>query len=136
MILDLLDLWPVVDGAAAEPDTTTSQDAHAERSWKDWEARVPITLALKDEQLNVILGATCAQECWNKSSVWHEGRDKGHIGRSLFRRYSGIGLARFVVCQSGPVGQESKAREEREGGLGHLPAWFEVQWAGLEGKRR
>ena len=42
-------------------------------------------------------------------------------------------LARFVVCLSGPVGQESKGRKERVGPL--LPAWFEVNLVGLEGEK-
>jgi hypothetical protein len=74
-ILELRDLWPVVDGTAVEPDKTTSPDTHAVWYRKDAEARIRIMLMLKRGPrgpLNSVLSATCAKDCWDKLSAWYK----------------------------------------------------------------
>jgi hypothetical protein len=87
MVLELHDLWPVVDGTAAEPDKATSPDAHATWYRKDVEARVRIMLTLKKGPrgpLNSVLGVTRAKECWDKLSAWFRCKANSHNAFRLF----------------------------------------------------
>ena len=57
-----------VNGTDKTPDTTTDPNGFAEWKSRDLKARAQIILALKDELLKSVLGATTARECWERVS--------------------------------------------------------------------
>ena len=78
MVLELRDLWHVVDGSKTKPTTNTDPDYE---DWisKDHKARAQITLTLKDEPLNSVLFSTNAKDCWDKLSERYEGKGEQKI---------------------------------------------------------
>jgi hypothetical protein len=79
MVLELRDLWVLVDGSKAKPDEKADATGYADWISKDREARAQITLTLKDEPLNSVLFATTAKECWDKLSERYEGKGEQKI---------------------------------------------------------
>ena len=79
MVLELRDLWTVVDGSKTKPDEKADATGHADWISKDREARAQITLTLKDEPLNSVLFATNAKDCWDKLSERYEGKGEQKI---------------------------------------------------------
>ena len=73
-VLDVRDLWLVVDGTFPRPNHTASHVEHVEWSSKNQEARTLIILALKDEPLDTIVDAETAAECWEKLLQRYEGK--------------------------------------------------------------
>jgi len=63
MVLELRELWGLVDGTVAKPAATAAAADIADWASKDRETRAQITLTLKDEPLNSVLFATTAKEC-------------------------------------------------------------------------
>jgi hypothetical protein len=66
MVLELWDLWPLVDGTSPKPVPRVNPDATAASPDRDRDARAHITLTLKDEPLNSVLDASTAKDAWNK----------------------------------------------------------------------
>ena len=64
--LDLHKIWSVVDGTFPKPDPAVDPDSTKEWKWKNKEAFVQITMTLKDEPLNSIIGSKSAKEAWDK----------------------------------------------------------------------
>jgi gag-polypeptide of LTR copia-type/Domain of unknown function (DUF4219) len=76
IVLEIQDLWPIVDGTYPKPADPT---ATAKWSCKDREARAQITLTLKNEPLNSVLVATSAKDCWEKLLARYEGKGEQRI---------------------------------------------------------
>ena len=85
MILDLLDLWSVVDGAARARQDDFTRYTRRVVLKRLGSTRVLITLELKDRQP----GATCTKECWNKLSAGMEAETKG-VSVTLSKKYSRV----------------------------------------------
>ena len=79
MVLELQELWGLVDGSEVKPDPNKDAAAYAKWAYKDWEARAQITLTLKDEPLDLVLFVTTAKECWDKLSVRYGGKGEQNI---------------------------------------------------------
>jgi hypothetical protein len=79
MVLELRELWGLVDGTVAKPAATATAADIADWSSKDREARAQITLTLKDEPLNSVLFATTAKECWDRLLARYEGKGEQKI---------------------------------------------------------
>jgi hypothetical protein len=79
MVLELRDLWTLVDGSKAKPDEKADATGYADWISKDREARAQITLTLKDEPLNSVLFATNAKDCWDKLMECYEGKGEQKI---------------------------------------------------------
>ena len=73
-VLDLHDLWTIIDGTLPRPSRTTPLADHIEWSTKNREARAQIILTLKDEPLDTIIDAKTAAECWDRLLQQYEGR--------------------------------------------------------------
>ena len=79
MVLELRELWALVDGSKTKPDEKADAAAYEDWISKDREARAQITLTLKDEPLNSVLFATNAKDCWDKLSERYEGKGEQKI---------------------------------------------------------
>jgi hypothetical protein len=79
MVLELRDLWTLVDGSKAKPDEKADATGYADWISKDREARAQITLTLKDKPLNSVLFATNAKDCWDKLTECYEGKGEQKI---------------------------------------------------------
>ena len=79
MVLELHDLWALVDGSKTKPDEKADATGYADWISKDRKARAQITLTLKDEPLNSVLFATNAKDCWDKLSECYEGKGEQKI---------------------------------------------------------
>jgi len=89
MVLNLRDLWGVVDGTEAKPEPSASHEEHKKWHLNDLEARAQITLTLKDVPLTLVLDATTAKECWDKLLSRYERRAEQWIGflmEEVFRK--------------------------------------------------
>ena len=74
MVLNLRDLWTIVDGTLPRPSQTAPLADRTEWSTKNQEARAQIILTLKDEPLDTIIDAETAAECWDRLLQRYEGR--------------------------------------------------------------
>jgi hypothetical protein len=79
MVLELHDLWALVDGSKTKPDKKADATGYADWISKDREAQAQITLTLKDEPLNLVLFATNAKDCWDKLSERYKGKGEQKI---------------------------------------------------------
>ena len=79
MVLELRELWALVDGSKTKPDEKADAAAYEDWISKDCEAHAQITLTLKDEPLNSVLFATNAKDCWDKLSECYEGKGEQKI---------------------------------------------------------
>src|ERR1700691_2776012 len=79
MVLELRELWGLVDGTVAKPFATAAATDITDWSSKDCEAHAQITLTLKDEPLNSVLFATTAKECWDRLLARYKGKGEQKI---------------------------------------------------------
>jgi gag-polypeptide of LTR copia-type len=74
--LDLHEIWSMVDSTFSKPDPAVDPDSTEDWRWKNKEAFVQITMMLKDEPLNSVIGSKSAKEAWDKLCIWYEGSGK------------------------------------------------------------
>ena len=86
-ILEMQDLWEIVDGSKPQPAATDSDRADWDK--QDRAARAQIVLTLKQEPLSVIAHtSTTAKTHWEKLSVRYEGKGEQrmlHLIDNIFR---------------------------------------------------
>jgi LTR polyprotein gag-polypeptide-like protein/uncharacterized protein DUF4219 len=73
-VLDMCDLWSVVDRTYQRPSHTAPLVDCTEWSSRDREAKTLIILALKDEPLNTIIDAETMADCWEKLLQCYKGK--------------------------------------------------------------
>ena len=86
-ILEMQDLWEIIDGSKPKPTATDSDRADWDK--QDRAARAQIVLTLKQEPLSVIAHtSTTAKTHWDKLSVRYEGKGEQrmlHLIDEIFR---------------------------------------------------
>ena len=78
-VLELQDLWDIVTGTIAQPDSSATADEKSNWAKKDREACAQIILTLKDEPLSTVATSTSAKTHWEKLSVRYEGKGEQQI---------------------------------------------------------
>ncbi len=74
VVLNIHDLWPVIDGTLPRPNCMAPLVDHTEWASKNREARTLIILALKDKPLDTIVDAETTTECWERLLEHYKGR--------------------------------------------------------------
>jgi hypothetical protein len=86
LVLEVRELWTVVDGTFPKPNATTDSIEYADWCYKDREARLQIVLTLRDGPLTVVMGAKTAKEFWDRLSARYEGKEILHLMDVLYPR--------------------------------------------------
>ena len=109
-VLEVRNLWALVDGTSSRPTATESAPKTAEiASWstRDREARAQITLTLSDEPLNGVMYAETAKEAWDKLRDRYEGKGKQSIAYLIGE------LFRNTLDDASPLGPQLNAMLQR-----------------------
>jgi gag-polypeptide of LTR copia-type len=85
IVLELWDLWGIIDGTTKKPDSSATAKEKADWESKDQEACMQISLTLKDEPLNSVLSVTSAKQCWEKLSAYYKGQGEQCIQQSVLQ---------------------------------------------------
>jgi transposase InsO family protein len=88
-ILEMQDLWEIVEGTDVQPDSSAPASERADWAKRDRAARAQIVLTLKQEPLSVLaLTSTSAKSHWTKLSIRYEGKGEQrmlHLIDEIFR---------------------------------------------------
>jgi len=77
LVLQIRNLWPLVDGTDKAPSTTSPD--YADWTSRDREARAQIALTLTDEPLNTVFQARTSKEAWDSLMARYEGKGEQKI---------------------------------------------------------
>jgi hypothetical protein len=102
-VLELGDLWGIVNGDVLMPDPTAPPNERNKWSYKNLEARAQITHTLDDVPLGCILGATTAKDCWDRLSDWHKRIWEPQLGSLVDKVF------RSTFSDSEPLGPQMNA---------------------------
>ena len=91
-VLEIRGLLPIVDGTEPRPVPTTQDPKSTEiANWDshDGEAKVQITLTIKDKPLNGVMHATSSKEAWDKLNERYQGTGKQTIAYLIAELFRG-----------------------------------------------
>jgi hypothetical protein len=89
-VLELQDLWDIVTGTIAQPDSSATADKKSNWAKKDREAHAQIILTLKDEPLSTVATSTSTKTHWEKLSVCYEGKGEQQIIHLIDEVFQGM----------------------------------------------